>query len=267
MHLPQLAVLCFAVAIALPAWTGCDPHHHGDDSHQHGKQPHAGHGHGHGAESPSGASFKAAKGVMLTDETREILRVGVTDVEELPLPMELRLNVQIFGEIHRPSTAQEEDHSGCDVKGSALLPHPDAALIRSGMPVTLQDRCGETLEGIVLQVHRALAINETEVVVGITHAGADYKDGEFLKGIISMERSEPVMAVPRSAVLRTAEGTFVYAINGDAYLRVPVETGGESGNLVEIKDGVLAGDQVVTNAVETLWLIELRATKGGGHCH
>ena len=36
---------------------------------------------------------------------------------------------------------------------------------------------------------------------------------------------------------------------------------------VEITDGLLAGDQVVTKPVETLWLIELRATKGGGHSH
>jgi len=39
------------------------------------------------------------------------------------------------------------------------------------------------------------------------------------------------------------------------------------GSWVEIVDGLLAGDAVVTKPVQTLWLIELRATKGGGHSH
>ena len=30
---------------------------------------------------------------------------------------------------------------------------------------------------------------------------------------------------------------------------------------------LLAGDQIVVKPVQTLWLIELRATKGGGHSH
>jgi multidrug efflux pump subunit AcrA (membrane-fusion protein) len=43
--------------------------------------------------------------------------------------------------------------------------------------------------------------------------------------------------------------------------------GSEADGWVEITDGLLAGDQVVTKPVQTLWLIELRATKGGGHSH
>jgi multidrug efflux pump subunit AcrA (membrane-fusion protein) len=78
---------------------------------------------------------------------------------------------------------------------------------------------------------------------------------------------DPVTVVPREALLRTAEGVFVYVANGPAYLRTPVVTGAEDGSHVGIVDGLYAGDVVVTRAVEALWLIELRATKGGGHSH
>jgi hypothetical protein len=46
-----------------------------------------------------------------------------------------------------------------------------------------------------------------------------------------------------------------------------VRTGAESSEYIEITDGLYAGDIVVSNPVEMLYLIELRATKGGGHSH
>jgi multidrug efflux pump subunit AcrA (membrane-fusion protein) len=66
--------------------------------------------------------------------------------------------------------------------------------------------------------------------------------------------------------LRAVDGTFVYAVNGDSYFRTAVKVGAESESMVEITDGLLAGDAVVTKPVDVLWLIELRATKGGGGC-
>ena len=47
---------------------------------------------------PPARSFKAGKGVLLTDETRKILGVEVADVTEQKLPAEIRFNVQVFGE-------------------------------------------------------------------------------------------------------------------------------------------------------------------------
>jgi multidrug efflux pump subunit AcrA (membrane-fusion protein) len=82
-----------------------------------------------------------------------------------------------------------------------------------------------------------------------------------------LPREDLVTVIPRSALLRTSEGTFAYVVNGDAFYRTPIKLGAEAGGLLEITDGLLAGDAVVTKPVETFYLIELRATKGGGHCH
>src|SRR5262245_7535677 len=85
----------------LAVCVGCS---HKDD-HDHGqKESHAndgGHGQDHGAASPSGASFKPGKGIMLTEETRKILGVEVVDVTEGKLPTQIRLTVQVFAEKHR----------------------------------------------------------------------------------------------------------------------------------------------------------------------
>lgn len=228
----------------------------------HGKDD----GHGHGEEAPSGASFKAGKGVIVTEETRKILGVEIVDVAERKLPNQIRFTVQVFGEKHH-HLLNQQDHSGCDVHGSAFLPAETAAVVKAGQPVSVLKDTNNPLGGVVLAVQKALALGESEVVIGISNATTALKAGEFIPARISLPRDEAVAAIPQSAVLRTSEGTFVYAVNGDAYFRTAVKVGAEADGWMEITDGLLAGDRVVTKPVETLWLIELRATKGGGHSH
>jgi len=244
-----------------------DAHKEGD-GHDHGAEKAEGKeaGHGHGAESPSGASFKPGKGVLVTEETRKILGVEVAEVTEQKLPAKIHLNLQVFGEAHRHDL-REEEHPGCDVHGSGFLPPAKAATVRAGLPVEIQTRSNGMFRGAVLDVHPALAISESEVIVGVSNATTHLKPGEFLSATITLPRDEPVTVIPRSAVLQTSEGTFVFAVNGDAYFRTAVKLGSEADGLVEITDGLLTGDTVVTKPVETLYLIELRATKGGGHSH
>jgi hypothetical protein len=253
--LTSAATLILAVALS-----GCG--HKEGDGHDHRKDD----GHGHGGEAPSGASFKVGKGVILTDETRKILGVEVVDVMEQKLPKELRFSVQVFGEKHH-HPLNSEDHSGCDVHGSGLVSSNEAASVKAGQPVQLLKATNIVAAGIVLAVQKALALGETEIVVGVSNAATVLKPGEFVSASVSLRREEAVTVVPRSAVLRTSEGTFVYAVNGDAYFRTAVKVGSQAAGLVEVTDGLLAGDQVITKPVETLWLIELRATKGGGHSH
>jgi hypothetical protein len=260
-------VVAFAsVLVAAALFAGCGHkeghgHDHGEEE-SHGK----GHGHGHGEESPSGASFKAGKGVMLTDETRKSIGVEVADVTEHKLPNQIRFTVQVFGEKHH-HLPNQNDHAGCDVHGSGFVSTDTAAIVKAGQPVEVLKTNTAPLGGVVLAVQKALALGETEIVIGVSNATAALKPGEFVPARISLPRDEAVTAIPQSAVLRASEGTFVYAVNGDAYFRTAVKVGAEADGWVEITDGLLAGDQVVTKPVQTLWLIELRATKGGGHSH
>lgn len=232
------------------------------DRHDHGQDD----GHGHGGESPSGASFKAGQGVMLTAETRQSLGVEIVDLADHKLPNQIRLTVQVFGEKHH-HLPDPEDHSGCDVHGSGFLSTNVAAIVKAGQAVQLLRDTNAPLDGVVLSVQKALALGESEVILGFSNTTAALKPGEFVPARISLPRDEAVPAIPRPALLRTSEGAFVYAVNGNAYLRTAVKTGAEADGWIEITDGLLAGDQVVTKPVQTLWLIELRATKGGGHSH
>jgi hypothetical protein len=257
MRLLPLLSLGPTLLVAGALVVGCGPKEatHGDDD-----------GHNHGEESPSGASFKAGKGVIVTAETRRLLGLEVADVTEQKLPNQIRFTVQVFGEKHH-HLLNPQDHTGCDVHGAAFLAPETAAVVRPGQPVHLLKDTNRPLGGVVLAVQRALALGESEVVIGVSNATAALKSGDFVPARISLPREDAVPVISQTALLRTSEGAFVYVVNGDAYLRTAVTVGADADGWIEITDGLLPGDQVVTNAVQTLWLIELRATKGGGHSH
>jgi len=246
-------------------------HHDGDLSH---------HGHDHAHEhsdsgeddldhhesAPIGAWFQEGVGVMLTDETRQSLNLETIRVMERPLPNRIRLTMQVFGAKHL-HTINSQDHTGCDVHGSAFLPDHAAAPVQVGQPVEVMATTNHSLRGVVLGVQKALALGESEIVIGVSNAIAALHPGDFLPARILLPRDGSVKAIPRSAILRTSEGVFVYALKGKAFLRMAVTTGAEADDWVEITEGLAVDDEVVTTPVQTLWLIELRATKGGGHSH
>jgi multidrug efflux pump subunit AcrA (membrane-fusion protein) len=66
--------------------------------------------------------------------------------------------------------------------------------------------------------------------------------------------------------LKTAEGHFVYVVNGERYVRTPVKVGMQGVENVEIADGLYTGDEVVTVGVTPLWLAELQVLRGGKAC-
>lgn len=222
-------------------------------------------GHDHGEESPSGASFKAGKGISVTDETRKILGLEVADVAEEKLAQTVQFTAQVYVAARNHLTPAINPPAPT-LLASGLVAPAQAALVRAGMAVRFSAPSGATAEGTVKEVHSSLALGDAEIDVILSETGV-LKSGDFMPGTITLPRAEAVTVIPKSALLRTSEGPFVYAVNGDAYFRTAVKVGAENNDRVEITDGLLAGDQVVTKPVQTLWLIELRAVKGGGHSH
>lgn len=264
MIAPDPALRLCVFLLSIQVLTGCRFDGHG--SHDHSSADGSPHDHGHGSEAATGASFKAGEGVSLKEETKQLLAVQTVDVTSQQITNQIRFTLQVFGEKHRHGL-NVMDHQGCDVHGSALLSFQAAKLVQVGQMVEVFAATNQARQGWVLSVHPPLALGEPEIIVGISNATSIFKQGEFIPARILIPREGSVSAVPRSAVLRTSEGTFVYVANGGAYLRTAVKTGAETDSLVEITDGLLEGDQVVATSVEALWLIELRATKGGGHSH
>ncbi|HXG46719.1 MAG TPA: hypothetical protein VNO52_03775 [Methylomirabilota bacterium] len=254
------AALQFIVAAALlPLFGACHREHdhaHDDHDHAHG----GGHGHSHGddAESFSGATFAEGKGVTLLEETRRSLGLQTVEVGEQRLPREIRFVVRLF------EVATNDDSTPGPLALGTMRTN-DAATLHAGLPVALKTPAGVTVTGQVQRVWQPLPHDEAEIVVAL-HSSPSLRNGDFAEATVTVPGERTALVIPREAVIRGAMGDLVYVVNGDVYLLTWVELGAESAGLIEVTDGLLAGDSVVTRGALDLWLVELRALKGGQGC-
>lgn len=192
----------------------------------------------------AGVGYKEGRGLTLNPDILKALDLKTAEVEERSLVEEMKLLAQVFAK-----TPQ--------ILASASVPDADAAKLEkqkfTGAKLVRIDRAGAT------------ATRRMDAVFALDRQPPPAV-GEFVELVLASE-PRPALAVPGSAILEAAIGTFVYVVNGEFYLRTAVKTGARSAGFVEITDGLYAGDVVVTTPVDQLRLAELRLTKGGGHSH
>lgn len=235
LRVTALAITCLSVI-------GCKP-----VDHDHG------HSHEADAQSFSGAVHKEGKGITLLPETEKRLGVQLAEVKETTISKEVEFTARVFA-----------SETNGQLLASGWLAVNDAKSFSTGSFVTLRSGSGESFEGIVADAKKPLSTNETEIVVQFRAENVPV--GTFLQIAANIPSENPTITIPREALIRGTTETFVYVQNGDAYLRTVVESGRENKDSVEIKDGLLEGDVVVTQGAMDLWLVELRAVKGGQGC-
>jgi hypothetical protein len=241
---------------------GCGPKQPGHSATQEGETDH----HHHGEEA-AGARYAEGKGIILLDETKEAIGLKLAEAEERKLLPVLPVEAQIYRSADEPSrTGGEQTGSAY---ATALVSPRLAEKLKGGESATLKtnDASDDARVWKIDPVSKD-AVNSVEAILQIPDPQNTLNVGQFISGSVAESGAEEtVLTIPRSAVLETATGKFAFVQNGDYLLRTPVTTGAESAEHTEITDGIYAGDVVATNPVETLYLIELRATKGGGHSH
>lgn len=200
----------------------------------------------------NGAQFTEGKGVVLTEVMAKSINLQTAEVGEETLTPTISLQLQTV----------ERGSEAC-----GWLNEEQAASIRPGMEVELQAAQPKpaTLKGKVTRVDKAgfSTTGELEVAVELPSA---FDAGVAFSGTVKLPASEGHTAIAKSALLSTAEGHFVYAKNGEFYVRTPIKVGAVSGDHVEIAEGLYAGDEVVTSPVMSLWLAELQVLRGGKAC-
>ncbi len=80
----------------------------------------------------------------------------------------------------------------------------------------------------------------------------------FAKIAVVLNKNEDVLSVPKDALMEEGGEKFVFVQTGDTFNRVDVQTGAQDDLFVEIKDGLVPDDMVVTDGkreVYTSWLI------------
>lgn len=203
----------------------------------------------HGTEKPpeNGAQFKKDVGLSLTETMKLSIGLKVAEVEEKKVA---------------PSFTVPLSAAGHELSG--WLTNEQAKLVEIGMAITF-DAGGQTVAGKVTRKEKVAyaALGDYEVTV---EPASSVTTGTRVPATFLGAAGEAVASIPRSALLKTAEGHFVYAINGEFYVRTAVKVGAISDDHVEITDGLYTGDQVVVAPVMSLWLAELQILRGGKAC-
>lgn len=191
----------------------------------------------------SGATFKEGRGLKFMPESAAAIGLKTASVEERPVSRTVTLMAQVLEA--GPPAILSASVADSDTDWYRTTPFREVS-------VTRIDRSMSAATGMA------------DLSLSWNHAGLPA--GEWVRLTLIPKDAPAVVAVPKSAVLRSAGGVFVYAVSGEYWVRTPVKTGAESDGFVEITDGLYSGDTIVTSPVEQLWLIELRAVKGGAGC-
>lgn len=220
----------------------------------------AGHSeHGEEGEGGGGATFKEGRGLQFAPEVVTALGVRTVEAEERSLPRNIGLTAQVFS-------------TGTNPRAVVLISTAQAEGLKPGLKAVIQPQAGasaSTTSAELIAVSRTAekAAGQVELIF-VLPAGLPASDlGDTLSLSLTLAADSAALTVPRSALLDTAKGAFVYVVNGTSYLRTPVKIGAANADYIEITDGLYAGDTVVAAPVNQLWLSELRLTKGGGHSH
>lgn len=118
----------------------------------------------------------------------------------------------------------------------------------------------DAFEGKIKFIGAELDPDTRTLPVWITVKNLDWKlrPEMFAKVAVVLNKNEDVLAVPKDALMVEGGEKFVFVQTGNTFNRVDVQTGAEDDLFVEIKDGLVPDDMVVTDGkreVYTSWLM------------
>lgn len=235
-------------AITALAMTGCG-HEEGD---------------GHAHEAEPGISFQAKYGLLVTPTTARFIGLEVADVEERKIKSTLEFSAQIY----RAVSGAQFASNLTSALASGMVSATQAALLREGQPVSVPVTGADPLVGRVVGLNCGLekTAGQVEVLLAVDDFQGRLTRGAFVSVAATLGGDKSVVSVPRSGLLRTTEGDFVYTLSGDRFVRAAVKLGVVNHEFAEVTDGLLDGDKIVVRPVMTLWLAELQSIRGGKAC-
>lgn len=151
------------------------------------------------------------------------------------------------------ATLQDLDNMRVDFS----LPEQQITQVKIGMPVAATSEVGDLeLRGKIIAIEPKIDQNSRLVTLRaqLDNPGQSLNPGQFIRVWVELPEEQGVMALPQTVVTSNLYGDSVFVVRtegeGDqakqTVEQVFVKTGRRSGELVEIREGVSAGDEVVS---------------------
>ena len=126
--------------------------------------------------------------------------------------------------------------------------YPDqAGRVKNGDAVTIKTPDGQKIKTKLDFVNPLAENNKISARVSLNNTNLRLRPGSFVDVIIHAQPHE-ALVLPRSSVIHTGQGDLVILSRGEGhFLPVNIETGIESGDWIEVVDGLLEGAEVAVN--------------------
>lgn len=211
--------------------------------------------------------LKAGRGLTFHPRLRANLNLQTAEVAEQAVAPVVQLDLLVTASAGSGLRRITLDSMPQPTLASGWLFAAEAARLTPGQEVELRatGSGGAPARGRIVRMEKAAyaVLGDFEVVV---ETSGSFESGTKLSGLCRLSAREAVPSVPRSALLQTAEGDFVYAVNDGFYLRTAVKVGAANEQFVELTEGVYVGDEIVVAPVQSLWMAELQLLRGGKSC-
>lgn len=257
-----------ALGFSILAWTpGCKPTTPSTQNTSHGHDHAHAHAHGHEAEAhpPGAIEYSEQSGLHVPAETAREIGLQVAEPEIGVIESEIRFAARVFELRADPVSLTSKPWL------SGWITHPQSLSLQEGTPIDAMHQ-GQRIQGRIA-VQRPLGMGpyeDSEVLIELQSLPQGLKTGDFLEIQARSTLTTPITTVPRSALIRSIEGDFVYTANGDHFVRTPVGLGKLGRERAEIREGLYEGDRIVVGGVLALWMTEIESLRGGkacGHVH
>lgn len=213
-----------------------------------------------------GVTFKEGKGLLVPADTAKFIAVKVEDVGEKSVSSSLAFDATVYRAAANAQIASTQPAASKISLATAALDQSQATNLVRGQSVNVRAKA-RPLTGRVSEISSIGGAGAAhEALVSIDDEKHILQHGEKVSVTTSLGKERSAIVIPKSALLKTAEGSFVYTVNGNYYVRAPIKTGVAQDGIVEVTDGLYSGDQIVTNPVMTLWMAELQSIRGGKAC-
>jgi len=170
------------------------------------------------------------------------------------------VNVAV-GQAVEPATTLMQLSDPSSVAVVARVYEEDLGKVHVGQAVAVHTLSypGRRFDGRIARIGPVLDAQTRTVDVWIPLANADgaLKPNLFARAAVALRAGTAVLAVPNAAVLEANGESFVFVRQGGAFARVDVHIGARDEDVTEITDGLVPGDEVVTQGnreVYTQWL-------------
>lgn len=89
------------------------------------------------------------------------------------------------------------------------------------------------------------------IYVAVANPNNALKGGMFAQGALTLDKAEPVLAVPQRAVHEEAGVAYVYMLLDEKVVRTTVRVGATApgSSLIEVREGLAAGDRVIVTEI------------------